>query len=330
LIIRILKVMNLDITVHKGEKNRPVVILIHGLSMEKNFWLDPLNTMMFAKNVPLSMFTAKKPSPRKSIKGRKITLGEFPRNVENMWSRLQGAGFGLVCWSQRRPVGPISTAVEELSWIVEIIKEKFLRRPIVLIGHSRGGLIARKYMESKDPGIKALITISTPHLGSSIARIGNYLEPFSAILRNISPESDHTVISRTVKNVKNLMEGKAWKDLMPDSVFFKNLNDTCLRDVHYVSFGGIQPRFFTLYLWRKKGDKMCAYPLLSIPDSLIKVVPPVLKIEEIMPGKGDGLVTLKSSEMPWASEQHKISANHVSIIWNKKTIDAVFQTLNKI
>ncbi|UCF87050.1 MAG: alpha/beta fold hydrolase [Nitrospiraceae bacterium] len=322
--------MNLDITVHKGEKDRPVVILIHGLSMDKNFWLDPLNTKMFARNVPLSVFTAKKPSPRKSIKGRKITLGEFPCNVENMWSLLQGAGYGLVCWSQRRPVGPILSAVEELAWIVKMTKEKFRGRPIVLIGHSRGGLIARKYMETKDPEIKALITISTPHAGSSIAKIGNYLEPFSAILRKISPESDHTVISRTVKNVKNLLEGKAWKDLMPGSVFFKNLNDTCLKGVYYVSFGGTQPRFFTLYFWKKKGDKIYAHPLLSIPDSLVKAVPPVLKIEEIMPGGGDGLVTLKSSEMPWSSDHYNVSANHVSVIWNKKTIDAVFRTLNSI
>jgi pimeloyl-ACP methyl ester carboxylesterase len=161
-------------------------------------------------------------------------------------------------------------------------KEKFYRRPIVFIGHSRGGLIARKYMESNDPGIKALITVSTPHAGSSIAKIGNYIEPFSAILRKVSTESDYTAISRTVKNVKNLMEGRAWMDLMPDSAFFRDLKDPQRKNIHYVSMGGNQPRLFTLYVWRKKDDNMCARPLLSVPDSLIKVVPPVLKIEEII------------------------------------------------
>jgi len=41
----------------------------------------------------------------------------------------------------------------------------------ILVGHSRGGLIARKYLEKAyNERIKMLITIGTPHHGSNIAR----------------------------------------------------------------------------------------------------------------------------------------------------------------
>jgi hypothetical protein len=60
------------------------------------------------------------------------------------------------------------------------------------------------------------------------------------------------------------------------------------------------------------------------------VLPPRLAIDEIMPGKGDGLVTAKSSVMPWPSEHHDIRANHMSITWNQKTLDIVLKTLRGI
>jgi pimeloyl-ACP methyl ester carboxylesterase len=322
--------MNLDITIHKGNKEKPVVILIHGLSMNKDFWLDPLNTKMFAKNVPLRVFTARKPVPRKNIEGRRITLGNTFGEVRTLWSRLRDEGFSIVCWSQKRPVGPISAAVEELDRVMKLAGMQFPGNQRTLVGHSRGGLIARKYLEAGVQDIKAVITISTPHSGSSLAKIGDYLEPFSAILRKVSPKSEHTMISRTMKNIKNLVEGMAWKELMPDSAFFRDLNDTKQRGVRYVSLGGSQPRLFTLYAWKKEDNRMHAKPLLNVPDSLVKVFPPLSKVEEIVPGKGDGLVTAKSAVMPWTTEHHDLKANHVSIIWHKKTLEIVLKTLREM
>jgi len=55
--------MEFDSTIHKGSADRPVVILIHGLSMDKDIWTDPLGTTMFAKNVPIKIFAARRPKP---------------------------------------------------------------------------------------------------------------------------------------------------------------------------------------------------------------------------------------------------------------------------
>jgi pimeloyl-ACP methyl ester carboxylesterase len=283
--------MNLDITIHKGKKNTPVVILIHGLGMDKNFWLDPLNTKIFAKNIPFRVFAAVKPHPCKSVRGMKVTLGTFPDNIKGIWNVLEKEEFNLICWSQRRPVGPIHGAVEECAMVMRMVQGLFPVNPKVLIGHSRGGLIARKFMEEERGMVRGLITISTPHKGSSLAKIGKYLEPFSAVLKKAVPGDARTTVTRAVKHVSNLLEGNAWKELHPDSLFLRNLSDSRQKDVTYVSLGGSRPRLMTLYHWKKDGEKMCARPLFSVPDSLVKVLPPRLAIDEIMPGKGDGLVT---------------------------------------
>lgn len=322
--------MGLDITLHKGKKDKPAVILIHGMGIDKNIWIDPLNTKIFAKSVPVRVFTATEPKPCVSLREKKITIGEFPENIKNLWTALKEEGFNLICWSQRRPVDPINIAVEELTEIMRKTKRSFPKTPIALVGHSRGGLIARKFMGKKRPGVKALITISTPHTGSSIARLGKYLNPFSRVLKGILPKDTRGTISRVIKDITDLLEGNALKELLPESEFFKNLRDLPQKGVNYVSFGGIEPRLFTIYIWKRKNKKMCPKPLLTIPDSLLKIFPSFMIIDEITPGKGDGLVTAKSSLLPWASRHYNLHANHVSIIWDKKTINNTIDVLKAI
>jgi pimeloyl-ACP methyl ester carboxylesterase len=349
---------SLDVAIHKGEKNKPAVILIHGLGMDKNIWADTLNTKIFAKSIPVRVFTGVKPKPYTPIslnppqppfikggnkggldKGdmedfqretRRITLGEYPENIKSLWAALKDEGYNLICWSQRRPVDPIDIAVEELTGIARKSKRLFPKTPIALIGHSRGGLIARKFMGEKRPEIKALITISTPHAGSSIALLGKYLKPFSAVLKSILPRNTHGTISEIIKNITNLIEGDALKELLPDSAFLKSLRDSPHKGVSYMSLGGTEPRLFTVYVWRRKGRKMYPRAFLSVPVSLLKILPSFLIVDEITLGKGDGLVSAKSSLLPWASEHHNLHVNHLSILWNKKAMDSIIETLRAI
>lgn len=322
--------MYLDIAIEKGKKDKPAVIFIHGLGMDKNIWVDPLNTKIFARNIPLRVFTATKPKPCASLEGKKITLGKFPEDIKNLWASLKYEGFNLICWSQKRAAGPISIAVKELAEIMKKTKRLFPKTPIALVGHSRGGLIARKFMERKRPEVKALITISTPHAGSSLARLGKYLKPFPRVLKGILPRNAHNTISEIIKNVTNLLEGNALKELLPGSRFLKNLRDSPQKGVKYMSLGGIEPRLFTVYIWRRMDKKMYPRPLLSVPDSLLRVFPPFLGVDEITPGKGDGLVSAKSSLLPWASRHYNLRVNHLSILWNRKSINNIIKIIGTI
>lgn len=320
--------MKLDITVHKGTRESPVVIFIHGLGMNKDIWINPLNTKVLAKNIPLKIFAATLPKYHSQNKKR-FSIGEVPKKIDNLWTALRDEGFNIVCWSQERPVGPIDMAVEELAEIIKETKKLFPKTPIALIGHSRGGLIARKLMERKIPEIKALITISTPNAGSRISHIGKYLSPLCTFLKGILPKDTHGAISKIIKNINELLEGNALKELLPNSDFFKNLKDCPINDINYLSFGGTEPRVFTIYTW-KKNKKMNPRPLLSIPDSLLKILPSSMVPDEIVPGRGDLLVSAKSSLLPWASRHYNLPANHLSIMWHRETINNTIGVLKRI
>ncbi len=322
--------MNLDISVHKGKIDRPVVIFVHGLGMDKNFWIDPLETKIFAKNIPLKIFAAERPRHCSIQRHRKLTFGCVPKKINNLWAALQSKGFNLVCWSQRRPVGPINIAVEELNYIVKIVRRGFPKKPIALIGHSRGGLIARKFMEEKIPEIKALITLSTPHAGSSLSRIGKYLSPLSAFVKGLLPRDTHGTVSEVIKHLNDLLQGNALKELLPGSDFFKKMKDSPSKDISYLSFGGYQTKLLTVYKWKKQDDKIYPKPFLKIPDSLIKIIPQSIIPDEIRTGRGDFMVTTESAVLPWADRHYNVSANHISITWNEKVLSSVSEVLEGI
>lgn len=322
--------MNLNETVHKGESDKPVAILIHGLGVDQGIWTDPLHTKLFANNFRLKILAAEEPRISMSAGLNKITIGDFPDKIDNIWSMLRDEGYNLITWSQKRPVGHVDAAVSELKYIMAKSEELFPGCPAALIGHSRGGLIARKFMEERHPAIKALITIASPHSGSSISKIAGYLSPLAGVLKGIMPEEKYGTIMETVSRTTDFLLGEALKELMPGSDFFKGLKDSCAKDIRYLSFGGTEPRLLTLYQWKKVGSEIYPKPMIEIPDSLMKLLPSSLKLQELTPGKGDALVSAESSVMPWSSDHYDLPANHVSIMWHKDVIQKTIEVLKKI
>ena len=212
--------MQLDITINKGREEKPVIIFIHGLGVDKGFWTDPGKTRVLGGSVLIKSFAAHKPRPRSNKPDHKLTIGTMPETPENIWTDTVKMGFNTICWSQKRPAGPIDIAVKELGYILEYSKELFPGRPIAIIGHSRAGLVARKLMEKTIPEIKALITIATPHNGSSLSRLGNYISPLAPAIKKLLPKDSHSIASDLIKRTHDLLDGKALKELLPVSNFF--------------------------------------------------------------------------------------------------------------
>ena len=84
-----------------------------------------------------------------------------------------------------RKQGANATVTVELPWDQSIafqasLLNKYLsaiyknrRQPMVLVGHSAGGVVARfNLVQGQSKGVQALITIATPHLGTPMADIG--------------------------------------------------------------------------------------------------------------------------------------------------------------
>lgn len=322
--------MKLDLSIHKGYPDKPVIIFIHGFAVDKDIWINPLDTKVFAKNIPLKYLSAKRPDATAIRQKKIITTGMIPEQVDGLWSRLGKEGYTLVCWSQKRPVGPIHVAVEELAEVMKLIEERFPSQPVALIGHSRGGLVARKFMERKNPNIKALITIASPHAGSSLSKTGKYLVPLQGPIKSMLPEETHGTVYRTLKRIHDLIEGNALKELMPGSDFFRHLKDAPSKTIEYLSFGGEKTELVNIYRWEKKDGKMHPKRVMTIPDSLLKFLPEFAVPDELRPGKGDIMVTAESAVLPWASDHLNLKANHFTILWNSRMISKTMEVLKRI
>jgi pimeloyl-ACP methyl ester carboxylesterase len=316
--------MTLDTVIHRGIPDKPAVIFIHGLGMDKDIWVNPSKSRILGGMFPLTSLLSKRPLLKDSEYGKDASIktisgsstNEQMEALKTLFDDLTFRNYTVITWSQERPASPINSVVSELKEIVNIAK-KMTKEGVVLIGHSRGGLIGRKYLMRKDKSIKALITISTPHKGSSVAKIANYLSPLISVIDPFFHGGDKGSFSFSIKRIFDFLKSKALKELLPDSHFFKSLKDGPCDGVYYVSVGGTDPTLFSLYNF-------------SIPDIFEKVIPKNLYPEEIKRGKGDGLVSAESSKIPWGSEHYNFPLNHAQILFDKGVRDKIIKVIERI
>lgn len=282
-------------------------------------------TRVLGQNIPMKYFAATKPRASSIEPTGRITVGSLPRQITNLWHAVTNAGFNALCWSQHRPAGPIGLAIEELEYICTLVKSEFPGKPVALIGHSRGGLVARKFLEINPFKIAALITIATPHAGCSLARLQKLVSPVIKTVNRLLPANMHGTASKIARNFNNLVQGGAVTELMPGSEFIKSFAEGSYENVRGLSFGGTKPDLASLYRWKKKAGQYQPLRVMAIPSSLTGALPSTLVPDEIRSGKGDFMVTAKSARLPWAAAHYNVHANHLAITWNPKVIR---ETLN--
>lgn len=123
---------------------------------------------------------------------RRGDLGEHPETVlllhgffqtRNVWElmedRLRWDGFGVFSFDlgglfyrfNTRSPEDLATSVAEK---VERVCQRYGLDRIHVVGHSKGGLVARHYVQflGGDRRVKSLITLGTPHHGTSVALAG--------------------------------------------------------------------------------------------------------------------------------------------------------------
>ncbi|MBI4685845.1 MAG: alpha/beta fold hydrolase [Nitrospirae bacterium] len=326
--------MNLDITLHKGRTDRPAVIFIHGLGMDKRIWATPDDARIVGGSFPLRFLLSKKPKPIDHVSGKnepvisrkRFSFGESSEELKTSFHDLKSVGYTVITWSQKRPAGPVDIAVEELREVLQYIR-RYSKQGIILIGHSRGGLIARKYFERKDKIVKGLITLATPHHGSSMAKWAQYISPLASIISPLIHEDDRKKFSSTIKRILNFIGGKAIKELLPDSEFFRSLKGINFKEIPCLSFGGTSPSLFTLYRWKADKNNLKPKVLLSFPGILEKIIFKKFYPSELKKGYGDGLVSARSAKMPQCNNHYNFKVNHAGILFDegvrKKIVEAV-------
>lgn len=259
-------------SVNQGSR-MPIIVLIHGLGMTEGVWMNPYKGRLLGgvlpfryvltdlNNRPLTLNLGIHDSePERKIKGLALSvpLEDIAEPPEPMWNFLKRQGYGLITWTQRRPSGILEEGVRELDHLLRLARRRFPGRKFILIGHSRGGLTARIYLDkfyNNKGDIAALITLSSPHRGSRIASFGRLFNPILKALSLLLPDEigdakRESLISveKLIRQIKDVSRGEAIAELSPDSNLFKNLRDKKIDSIYYATFGGTNPTFTRLYL----------------------------------------------------------------------------------
>lgn len=272
---------------YRGGEDRPLVIFVSGMGMDISIWSEPERTRVLGGAYPLTSL-----------------LKDVGPDVRTTFMDLHDRGFPVLAWNQRRPAGPIAIAVAELRGLVQEYREH-AGEGIILIGHSRGGLIARKYLEEKNPLVRCVITLAAPHSGTTMAKWASFLSPLASSLDKMLKGALKEDLNSAFRKVLRFFSGKGLKELLPESDFFKNIKDIRQEWTRYVSFGGTDPDLMRV------GS-------VFLSDVLSRVIPAGFIPDELKDGYGDGMVSAASAVIPYAAQHYDFHVNHASILFHRE------------
>jgi pimeloyl-ACP methyl ester carboxylesterase len=284
------------------------------------------------------------------------------------WHALVGAGFPVFTYSQvpdlmvpftKGPVAQVKVFMEALQRDV-LGDPAYKSRPVVILGHSRGGLIGRAYLGDADvkadragrfPDVKGLITLSSPHQGSQMALIDDKVIEIVEKIQKIVPKDVGDEVLNTIKKKIDDYVGAHGDEIEPGSPLYRALEaqEPIRAGVRCISVGGTSPRLFRLYLWTFTADSNLpkkdadgktkfhwrAAPIEArgaspIPDGLpLQLLG--MDLEEILPGRGDGLTADKRCHFPasfHAEEHFSVSLSHAEELWDAGLQREVIKRLN--
>lgn len=290
--------MELETVFYDGEKGRPFLIFVHGMGMNVKAWSEPSGAMIIGGKYPLKAL---------------LRPGD---ELETSFGDLRSMGFPVLSWTQSRPVGPIQLAVDELSWVIKEYRD-YTRCGIVLIGHSRGGLVGRKYLEGSDPSVRGLLTLAAPHRGTNMARWAVSFSPLSSALNRVIKGVSREAVDSAFQRVLNFLSSSGLEELLPDSEFFLHLRDKKQQGVKYVSAGGTNPNLL---------DAIS----VSLTELTSKVLPDQIVPEEMRQGYGDGLVSAASAVLPYADEHRDFPVNHAAVLFDKEVRSYVMRSVESL
>jgi predicted esterase len=235
----------------------PVVVLLHGLGRTPLDLTDPLSALpglTYDRSAVTVRYRdegfALQPPPTPVAR----VYSEPPLNAATSWrDALNAAGFATITYEQASPSGSIAPNIGQLlsAFTGPLSTMKALKdNPIALVGHSRGGLVARAFMAQAAATpqqmafarrVTDVITLHTPHLGSAMAARAVEADPLVAQIQVILAALG-IVSPAPLTLLRALTSSAGVAELTPGSPFLNAFAVTGqATGTEYHTFGGTSP-----------------------------------------------------------------------------------------
>jgi hypothetical protein len=347
---------DLDVVPACGDQTKPLVLLLHGTSGNKDDMVDPDSGNAFAG----SKFNYDIRGPMApdrddgwyftppTIYGWLSNLEPDPLKPVTSWREFLGAqGYRTAAYSQIDQTGTLDRPVKELREVIGYLRSNFPNTKLVLLAHSRGGLLVRLFLKqnARDQflvgNIGAVITLHSTHHGTTVA---NRAVDINRRIENSitsSPLPLQPLIRGAIGWLQNLVNSPAFVEQAVGSRFLTDLqaNETPLPGVTYATFGGTSVCMMRVRKWKYKESSFAAQwafpPYHHIRSQhVLAVIPPTqffgdLQIPELTPGVGDILTTDTGARLPFATHGSS-PRNHAEAMWDSDLQQRVLAVLQSI
>ncbi|RLI63568.1 MAG: hypothetical protein DRO63_08345, partial [Candidatus Gerdarchaeota archaeon] len=246
------KLQRTDIESTADPKNEGdfLILFVHGFAASKYCWLDPdignLGWVKDYRNDPPPRDFGWHAIPPPPFFGVDWSLSKqlTPIGASEI---LDKHNIEWLTYSQKSAFGPIETSVKELEQIIATIKAVYGNRRIIIIAHSRGGLISKYYLShTKKTSVEKLITFGTPFGGTFLSAIELFHLPSKLFLNKVK-----TVRKLWDFHRERKIESISTKQMAPNSDFLLDLEKRgCRKDVKFVNVAGSCSLITNVYVWQ--------------------------------------------------------------------------------
>ncbi|MGC9780728.1 MAG: hypothetical protein HZR80_15915 [Candidatus Heimdallarchaeota archaeon] len=360
---KFLKRKDVESTATPNNDGEILVLFIHGFAASKYCWLDPdIGNMGWVKDYkndpePIDFGWHALPPPPYIPVAWTMSEQLVPIGATQIMDKN---GIEWLTYSQESAFGDIEVSVKELDTVLKAIKEIYGNRRIIIIAHSQGGLLSKRYLDiAEKTNIEKLVTFGTPYGGSFMSAFELFRLPSKHFLNRVKTARKLWDVSQERK-----VESIATKQLAPDSDFLNELSASgCRDDVKYVNVAGTSSLISYIYAWRWKTSSLkpkykIAKQKMNERKKLIDQKQPIIdwynlpsnyllhpfnwllearKIMQIYPKigyhevlQGDGAVSIKSALMSNEEVKHYIiDKNHVDMTCSKPGYEIMIREVNE-
>jgi pimeloyl-ACP methyl ester carboxylesterase len=322
------RVFNKEIEITDGDPDRPVILLLHGTGGSQSDMttpgLAPDNNYNYSAALPGNVAIGWRGYP--GIGVWSCCELDAKKDVRSWRDVLVDYKFRTAVYSQVDPTGFLAAPVKELAVVMDTLAGYYGKTTFVLLSHSRGGLLTRKYLKD-NPQRKALITkvitLHSPHTGSDLASIADFIRTQIENLQSLIGGLAMTILGW----MYDLARSDAYQEMAVGSPFLTDLanGETANPGITYFTFGGISVKLSRILSWVYTFGS--SIPQWHLPPffherTMIEVpgISPIANslpniIEELSDGRGDLLTANRRTQLPFATHQVN-PINHAEALWD--------------